>query len=249
MTDFLIFLAVGFAAQLIDGALGMAYGLFSTSVLLSIGVTPATASASVHVAEIFTTGASGLSHWRFGNVNWRIVLRLAIPGMVGGGIGAFILASVDADKIRPIVAIYLALMGLWVLFKALRQRRNVEKHPRFVVPLGFVGGLLDAFGGGGWGPIVASTIIGQGARPRITIGSTNTAEFFVTLTVSVTFLATIGFERWHIILGLILGGVLAAPVAAYAVGKLPDRMMMFLIGALICVLSTVEVLRGLRLAG
>jgi len=245
LTDFLIFVAVGFAAQLIDGALGMAYGLFSTSVLLSIGITPATASASIHVAEIFTTGASGLSHWRFGNIDWRIVRRLAIPGMIGGGIGAYILSNVEGDTIRPIIAIYLVLMGIWILLKAIRRRQIVEKHPRFVISLGFVGGLFDAVGGGGWGPIVASTMVGQGTRPRITIGSTNTAEFFVTLTVSITFLTTIGFERWPIILGLIVGGVLAAPLAAYIVGSLPDRTIMFFVGALICLLAALEILRGL----
>ena len=160
MTDFLIFVAVGFAAQLIDGALGMAYGLFSTAALLSVGIAPATASASVHAAEIFTTGASGLSHWRFGNVNWRIVRRLAIPGMIGGGLGAYILSSVDGDVIRPIVGAYLAVMGIWVLSKALRRRRSADKEPRFVMPLGLVGGFLDAIGGGGWGPIVTATMVG-----------------------------------------------------------------------------------------
>ena len=245
MTDFLIFVAVGFAAQLIDGALGMAYGLFSTAALLSVGIAPATASASVHAAEIFTTGASGLSHWRFGNVNWRIVRRLAIPGMIVGGLGAYILSSVDGDVIRPIVGAYLAVMGIWVLSKALRRRRSADKEPRFVMPLGLVGGFLDAIGGGGWGPIVTATMVGQGARPRITIGSTNTAEFFVTLMISITFLTTIGLQQWPIILGLIVGGVLAAPLAAYAVGKLPERPMMIVVGALISLLAFREILLAL----
>ena len=130
MSDFLLFVAVGFAAQLIDGALGMAYGLISTSVLLGMGITPVVASASVHAAEVFTTGASGLSHWRFGNVDWKIVGRLAIPGMLGGCAGAYLLSSIDGDTIRPFVGIYLALMGAWVLSKAVRRRRIEERPPR-----------------------------------------------------------------------------------------------------------------------
>ncbi len=247
MTDFLLFVAVGFAAQLIDGAIGMAYGLFSTTVLLSMGINPATASASVHAAEVVTTGASGLSHWHFGNINWTVVRRLALPGVIGGCIGAYILSNVDADTIRPIIGMYLALMGLWVLSKALRARRFEERQPRLVGLLGFVGGLLDAMGGGGWGPIVTSTMVGQGARPRTAIGSTNTAEFFVAFAISMTFLAAIGLELWPIILGLIVGGVLAAPFAAYLVSKLPDRPMMIMVGVLICILAVREVVRGLGL--
>ncbi len=244
MTDFLLFVAVGFAAQLIDGAIGMAYGLLSTAVLLSLGLSPAMASSSVHAAEVFTTGASGFSHWRFGNVDWRVVRRLAGPGAVGGCIGAFILSNVQGESIRPIVGIYLAIMGIWVLVKALRIRRPVERSPRFIQPLGFVGGLLDAIGGGGWGPMVTSTMVGQGARPRTAIGSACAAEFFVTLTISVTFLGTIGLQYWPIILGLIVGGVLAAPFAAYVVQKLPDRPMMIMVGTLICIIATREVLRA-----
>lgn len=242
--DFLLFVAVGFAAQLIDGAIGMAYGLFSTSVLLSIGVSPAVASASVHAAEVFTTGASGLSHWRFGNVNWNIVRRLAVPGMIGGGVGAYILANVDGSTIRPIVGTYLAVMGIWVLAKAIRNRRVEDRQPRFLGILGLSGGFLDAIGGGGWGPIVTSSLVGQGARPKTTIGSTSSAEFFVTTTISITFFATIGLELLPIILGLIVGGVFAAPVAAYIVGRVPDRPMMIVVGTVICILAIREVLRG-----
>ncbi len=248
MSDFLLFVAVGFSAQLIDGAIGMAYGLFSTSVLLSIGVTPAVASASVHAAEVFTTGASGLSHWRFGNVNWSIVRRLAVPGMIGGGIGAYILSNVDGSTIRPFVGAYLAVMGVWVLSKAVRNRNMEEKQPRFLGALGFTGGFLDAIGGGGWGPIVTSSMVGQGARPKTTIGSTRSAEFFVTTTISITFLSTIGLELWPIILGLIVGGVFAAPIAAYIVGRVPDRPMMIIVGIVICILAFREVLRGLPIA-
>ena len=247
LTDFLLFVAVGFAAQLIDGAIGMAYGLVSTTVLLSLGITPVTASASVHAAEVFTTGASGLSHWRFRNVDWAVVRRLALPGMVGGGIGAYALSSVDGDMIRPIVSVYLALMGLWIISKALRRRRFEEKQPRFVGLVGFAGAFFDAIGGGGWGPIVTSTMVGQGARPRIAIGSTTTAEFFVTVVISATFITTIGLELWPIILGLIVGGILAAPFSAYLVSKLPDRPMMIMVGVLISILAIREVMRSLDL--
>jgi uncharacterized membrane protein YfcA len=245
MEDFLLFVAVGFAAQLIDGAIGMAYGLLSTSILLSLGITPAVASASVHTAEIFTTGASGLAHWRFGNVNWSVVKRLAIPGMVGGFIGAYILSSIDAQTVRPIVAIYLATMGIWILVKAVRHKQLAEMQPRYVQPLGFVGGFLDAIGGGGWGPIVASTMLGQGTQARKTVGSTNAAEFFVTSTISFTFLGTIGLELWPIILGLIVGGVLAAPIAAYTVGKLPDRLVMTVVALVICGIAAIQIFREL----
>jgi uncharacterized membrane protein YfcA len=188
--DFVLFVAVGFAAQLVDGAIGMAYGLSGTTVMLSLGIPPATASASVHAAEVFTTGISGFSHWRFGNVDWAFVSRLALPGMVGGAFG---------------------------------------------------GGFLDAIGGGGWGPMVTSTLLGHGTTPRFTIGSVNFTEFFVTATISATFLGTIGLELWPIIAGLILGGALAAPLAAYAAYKIPDQPLMILVGSVIVLLS----IRGL----
>lgn len=239
--DFVLFVAVGFAAQLVDGAIGMAYGLSATSVMLSFGIPPATASASVHAAEVFTTGISGLSHWRFGNVDWRFVRRLAIPGMLGGAAGAYILTTLPGDAIAPFVSAYLLLMGAWILWRAVRNAQRTSEPPSWLAPLGFGGGFLDAIGGGGWGPMVTSTLLGQGTTPRFTIGSVNFAEFFVTVTISVTFLGTIGLELWPIIAGLILGGALAAPVAAYATKAIPDRPLMILVGTIIMLLS----LRGL----
>ena len=241
MGDFVLYVAVGFAAQLVDGAIGMAYGLSGTTVMLSFGIPPATASASVHAAEVFTTGISGFSHWRFGNVDWSFVRRLALPGMVGGAIGAYLLASIPGETITPIVNGYLLLMGGWILWKAFRQRAAASEPPRWIGPLGFCGGFLDAVGGGGWGPMVTSTLLGQGTSPRFTIGSVNFTEFFVTVTISVTFLGTIGLELWPIIAGLILGGALAAPVAAYAAYKIPDQPLMILVGSVIVLLS----IRGL----
>ncbi len=241
MSEFLIFVAIGFCAQLIDGAIGMAYGLTSTSVLLSFGIPPATASASVHAAEVFTTGASAVSHWRFRNVRLDLVLKLAVPGVIGGVTGAFVLANVDGQAFRPFIAAYLAVMGIWIIAKALKARQTVHREPRFVGALGLFGGFLDAIGGGGWGPIVTTSMVGQGAEPRKAIGSTNAAEFLVTLSISGTFFIAIGLELWPIILGLIVGGVVAAPIAAFAVSRVPDRPMMAMVGALITILAAREI--------
>ena len=179
--DFLLFIAVGLAAQMVDGAIGMAYGVISTSVLLSVGIPPATASAAVHTAETFTTGASGLAHWRLGNIDRGLIWRLAVPGMIGGAIGAYLLTAIPGEAIRPYVSGYLLLLGLFILWKAVNPRPVGAPPPSRVAPLGFAGGVLDSIGGGGWGPIVTSTLLGQGATPRYAIGSVNLAEFFVTL--------------------------------------------------------------------
>lgn len=243
--DFLLFVAVGLAAQMVDGAIGMAYGVISTSVLLSVGVPPATASAAVHAAETFTTGASGLAHWRLGNIDRRLIWRLAVPGMIGGAIGAYVLTATPGEIIRPIVSGYLLLLGLFILWKAVRARPVVAPPPNRVAPLGFAGGMLDSIGGGGWGPIVTSTLLGQGATPRYAIGSVNLAEFFVTLTISATFLFTIGLQLWPIIAGLVVGGVLAAPFAAYATKHLPDRVLMVLVGCVVVILSSRTLLNAL----
>lgn len=235
--DFVLYVAVGFAAQMVDGAIGMAYGVTGTTVLLGVGLPPATASACVHAAEVFTTGISGLSHWRLGNVRKDLVLRLALPGMIGGGLGAYVLATLPGEELRPYVSLYLLLMGCVILWKAWRHRPGDGSAPRRVAPLGLAGGFLDAIGGGGWGPMVTSTLISHGTTPRYVIGSVNTAEFFVTVVITGTFLATIGLELWPIIAGLIAGGVVAAPIAALATQKLPDRPMMVLVGAVIILLS------------
>ena len=241
--EVILFTAVGFAAQLIDGALGMAYGLSATTVLLSLGTAPAMASASVHAAEVFTTAASGAAHWRVGNVDPRLVVRLAIPGMIGGAAGAYALVSLPGESVRPYVAVYLFGMGVLIVSRALRQRIRTEA-PRHVVALGLFGGFIDAIGGGGWGPLVASTLVGRGAVPRMAIGSVNLAEFFVTLTVSVTFLATVGLELVPIIAGLVLGGIVAAPFAALATRHIPDRPLMLLVGVVIVLLSLRELVRA-----
>jgi uncharacterized protein len=235
--DILIYAAVGFAAQIVDGAIGMAYGITATSVLLTGGVSPAVASACVHASEVFTTGASGLAHWRVGNVDRRMMLRLAIPGAIGGAIGAFILVSVPGEIFRPVISAYLMLLGLFILWKAFRPRVWVAASSKTVLPLGFCGGIIDAIGGGGWGPLVTTTLLGRGTAPRMTIGSVNAAEFFVTATISATFIATIGLSLWPIVMGLVLGGVLAAPFAALVTKHFPERLLMMAVGLVVFAVS------------
>lgn len=237
MDEILLYVVIGFVAQMIDGAIGMAYGVTATSVLLSAGVPPATASACVHAAETFTTGASGAAHWKLGNVDRDLLWRLALPGALGGAIGAYALSGVPGDAVKPFVSGYLLLLGLVIIWKALAKRPLEAPAPRSVAPLGFFGGLLDAIGGGGWGPIVASTLLGQGTTPRYAIGSVNLAEFFVTLTISATFFLTIGFSLWPIILGLVAGGVVAAPLAALAAKHAPAKLLMLVVGCVVVALS------------
>lgn len=235
--DVLLFIAIGFAAQLIDGALGMAYGITATTMLMSFGVPPATASASVHAAEVFTTAASGMAHWRMGNVDRKLVARLALPGMFGGAAGAYVLAMVPGDRIRPIVSAYLLVMGAVILWRAISKDPGEGKRSTHVGALGLFGGFLDAIDGGGWGAMVTTTLIGRGVTPRFAIGSANVAEFFVTATVTATFVATIGLSLWPVITGLVIGGVAAAPFAAYATKHLPDRPVMILVGVVVVLLS------------
>jgi len=235
--NILVYVLVGFVAQLIDGALGMAYGVTSTTFLLSSGVGPAVASASVHMAEVFTTLVSGLSHWRIGNVDRSLFRRLVIPGVLGGVLGAYVLSELPGDKIKPYIAIYLLLMGGRILWKAVRQSSESGRPLKHLSPLGLAGGFFDAIGGGGWGPIVTSTLVANGHNPRISVGSVNLAEFFVTFSQSVVFLITIQLTNWEIIVGLLAGGVVAAPLAALICRRLSPRRLMFVVGVLIIVLS------------
>ena len=244
--DLLVFIAVGFAAQLVDGAIGMAYGITATTTLLSMGVTPATASAAIHTAEVFTTAASGAAHWRLGNIDRRLVVRLAGPGMIGGAIGAYVLATVPGERIRPIVSVYLLGMGGLILWRAFRNREADHAGARQPRLLGLIGGFLDSIGGGGWGAIVTSTLIGRGVTPRFAIGSTNAAEFFVTSAATAVFAVTIGLSLWPIIAGLVLGGLLAAPLAAVAAKQIPDRPMMVLVGSVVILLSLRNLLLSLQ---
>lgn len=235
--NIIIFIILGFIAQIIDGCLGMAYGVSANTFLLTIGISPAAASASVHTAEIFTTAVSGYSHYQAGNVSKELFKRLLIPGVIGGALGAYILTALPTDIIKPIVAIYLALMGARILYKAFQKNHPDMIQNSKMVLLGLTGGFLDAIGGGGWGPIVTSTLMARGNNPRKTIGSVNLTEFFVTLAESITFILTIGLVHWQIILGLIIGGVIAAPLGALIVKWIPKKTLMILVGVLIILLS------------
>lgn len=229
--------AVGLFAQIVDGALGMAYGLTSTSFLLSVGVTPAAASASVHLAEVFTTGLSGLSHWKLGNVNRRLFSRLVVPGIIGGVTGAYLLTSVDGNRLRPWISGYLLIMGLYILLNVFRRITVATEPPTYVAPLAVMGGFVDAVGGGGWGPVVTSTLLGGGHEPRQTIGSVNAAEFFVAVTTGFSLAMLGGHTVWTTIAGLVFGGMFAAPIAAALTRYAPARLLMAFVGLLIVGLS------------
>jgi hypothetical protein len=236
----LLYVLVGFVAQTIDGALGMAYGVSSNTFLLSLGLPPAAASASVHMAEVVTTGVSGAAHWRLGNIDWKLVKRLLIPGVIGGVAGAYLLTSIDGDILKPWISGYLLIMGAYIIYKAFQKNGHVNDgtHTARVSVLGLIGGFCDAIGGGGWGPVVTTTLVARGKNPRLTIGSVNFSEFFVTLAESITFVLTLSFSQyWQIILGLLIGGAVAAPLAARMTKKLPLKALMVLVGTLIVILS------------
>lgn len=247
-SEFLIFAAVGFLAQIVDGALGMAYGVVSTTMLLSFGVPPAAASASVHAAEMFTTAASATSHVSHRNVDWRLFWRLAPAGILGGVMGTYVLTAIDGAVLRPFVTIYLGLLGIYILYRAFRARSPYHEHSTaFVAPLGVVGGFVDAAGGGGWGPIVTSSLIGSGGAPRYVVGTVNTVEFFVTTAVSAAFITALLTGHWdqadgimgHVwsVAGLVVGGVLAAPLAGYVVRIIPAQRLMILVGGLVITIA------------
>jgi uncharacterized membrane protein YfcA len=231
------FILVGFAAQLVDGALGMAFGVISSTLLISLGVHPAAASASVHAVEVFTTGASGISHTLHKNVNWKLFRRIVIPGVIGGILGAYVLTRIPVAYARPIVLSYLILIGLYLLWRGLRHGHK-ERKPRIVEPLGLVGGFLDAAGGGGWGPIVTSNLLVQGAHPRKVIGTVNTAEFFLSVTISATFLFSLGAEAFTVAMaGLLIGGIAAAPLGGYVAKRVPARALLIMVGVVLTLTS------------
>lgn len=246
--DLIGYLFVGLLAQMVDGALGMAYGATATSFLVSIGVTTMNASASIHIAEVFTTGASGLSHLKFGNVNKKLFRNLLIPGIIGAVLGALVLSTLekgtffsedDVKKyIRPVTMIYTMILGIIVLRKALAKTQPKNKITK-VTPLALLGGFMDSIGGGGWGPIVTSTLISSGRAINYTIGSVNLAEFFVALASSLTFIVFAGLDPglWQVIIGLIIGGVFAAPFAALLVNKVKKKPLMIFVGCFIIFLS------------
>ena len=244
--DTLPFILAGILAQLVDGALGMAFGVLSTTLLLSLGVPPAVASASTHAVETFTTAASALSHMAQRNIDWRLFRRLAVPGMIGGALGAYVLTNIDAGVARPLVLTYLVVIGLVLVYRGWRYPPQL-KEPRIVAPLGLAGGFLDASGGGGWGPVVTSNLLIQGASPGRTIGTVNTTEFLVTLVISATFLATAGLAIFnHVVVGLLIGGVLAAPFGAVMAKRVPAKPLLILVGLLLTATSAYGVVTALR---
>ena len=240
------FIAVGFAAQMVDGALGMAFGVINSTLLVSVmGMPPALASASVHAVETFTTAASGISHIVHRNVDWRLFRRLVIPGVIGGVLGAYVLSNLDASVARPFVMVYLAGIGLYLLFRAWRGAIE-PRQPKVIEPLGLAGGFLDAAGGGGWGPVVTSNLLVQGAAPRTTIGTVNTSEFFLTATVSATFIATMGLAAFTLTtVGLLIGGLIAAPFGGMIAKRIPARPLMALVGVLLTLTSAWSVYQAL----
>jgi uncharacterized protein len=238
---------VGLIAQLVDGSLGMAYGVTSTTLLLAIaGPTPALASTAVHISEVGTTLASGVSHWRFGNVDWSKVGWLAVPGGIGAFFGAVVLSSIiSAEAAEPIVAIFLFLLGAYVLARfAFNRSTNVVENlpiPRaFLSPLGLVAGFLDAVGGGGWGPISTPTLLSSGRmEPRKVVGTVDTSEFVVALCASIGFLISLSFAQvpWGVVGAILIGGLIAAPIAAWIVRHLNARVLGTAVGGFILLVN------------
>ena len=236
------FIVVGFIAQLIDGALGMAYGISCTSLLLYLGISPKLASAAVHTAEVFTTGASGLSHLKFKNIDKKLFSKLVFTGVLGAMVGAYLISEVfDGKVVKPYISAYLFILGIVILAKGIRNKKKEHTEVKYARLLAFIGGFCDTIGGGGWGPIVTSNIINQGKDPKETIGTVNTAEFFVSFFGTGVFLFFVGVSSWQIVLGLIIGGVLAAPIGAYLVKKINKRLILIMVGLVIMLTSSYSV--------
>jgi uncharacterized membrane protein YfcA len=247
-TELVLLLLIGFFAQLIDGALGMAFGVISTSAAMALGMPPATASAMVHTAEVFTTAASGSWHIFHRNVDWRLLARLGSAGVVGAVLGAWVLSNVDGKVIVPFVAAYLLLMGLYILVKAARLGPEPQFQGRsWPVPIGLVAGFVDASGGGGWGPVATSSLVGVGHAPRYAIGTVNTAEFLVATAAATTFVVELGLSPWQQLVPLVLGALFAAPLGGYVAQRVPARPLMALVGVLIVVLAVVQLSRMFKL--
>ena len=228
---------VGVLAQAVDGALGMAYGVTASTFLLGMGASPAVASASVHIAEIFTTGVSGMAHVKYGNVNRKLFLRLLVPGILGALLGVWVVTQIDGKVLRPYISAYLLIIGIYILSKAFRHLRATQREPRHVAKLALFGGFVDSVGGGGWGPVVTSTLVGSGNDPRTTIGSVNFAEFFLTVATAASFTLLAVEGTWPVVAGLVVGGLCAAPFAALLVRTLSTRTLLVSVGVLITALS------------
>ncbi len=237
--SFLLIVLAGFLAQMVDGATSMGYGVTSAIVLMTANVSPAAISGSIHTAEMFASGASGYSHYKFGNVNKKMFKALLIPGVIGAVLGAILLVKFGETHlayVRPIMAVYTLFLGVKIFINAFKKA-NVKKKFKNYGALAGVGGFLDSFGGGGWGPIVTATLITKGRTPRFVVGSVSVTEFFVTAASAFTFFTLIGVAHWHVILGLVIGGLLAAPIAAKLSGKLPKKPAFILLGVIVVIWS------------
>jgi uncharacterized protein len=239
------FILIGFTAQIVDGALGMAFGVISSTLMVSVmGIPPARASAGVHLVEVFTTGVSGISHALHRNVDWWLFSKLVIPGVIGGVVGAYVLINVDGDVSRPFVMGYLSCIGLYLLWKSSHPPR--ERKPRIVAPLGLIGGFLDAVGGGGWGPVVTSNLLVQGTTPRMTIGTVSASEFFLTLSISITFLIGLGWQAFTTAtVGLLIGGLAAAPLGAILAKRVSAQLLMRLVGTVLTLTSAYSLAKAI----
>ena len=236
-SEFFIYLLIGIVAQLVDGTLGMGYGATSTTFLLSMGVPPAISSTGVHVAEMFTTGASAISQHKFGNINKKLLYSLLLPGVIGSFVGAYLLSNViDGAAIKPYISAYMIMLAIIIIRKAMLKNIKKQKTKRLGI-LAIFGGFMDAVGGGGWGPIVTSTLLGRGRNPRYTIGSVNAAEFAIAFASGITFLLFGGITGWKVIMGLIIGGMIASPFGAYLVNKVPRKPLQIAVGVLIILIS------------
>ncbi|MEK6636460.1 MAG: sulfite exporter TauE/SafE family protein [Pseudomonadota bacterium] len=246
LSAILPFIAIGFGAQLVDGAIGMAFGVITNTLLVSVmGMPPAQASARVHIVEMFTTAASGISHVLHKNVDWKLFSRLAIPGIIGGVLGAYVLTNIDAAVAKPFVMVYLSGIGIYLLYRAWGYTHE-HRQPKVIAPLGFIGGFLDSAGGGGWGPVVTSNLLIQGSSPRTTVGTVNTTEFFLTTAVSITFITQIGFEAFTAAtFGLLIGGLFAAPLGAYLTKRIPPQRLMLMVGAILTITSMFSLYKSL----
>jgi uncharacterized membrane protein YfcA len=235
--DILPFILIGFGAQMIDGALGMAYGVISSTLLLALGLPPSKASASVHAAETFTTGVSAISHIAHRNVDWRLFARLIIPGVLGGVAGAYLLSNIDGTLIKPFVQLYLTAIGVYLIWRGFHFPPQA-RDPKWVTPLGLAGGFMDATGGGGWGPVVTSNLLIQGSSPRHTIGTVNTVEFFL------------GWETFTTYtIGLLIGGVVAAPFGAMLARHVAPRVLFVAVGTILTLTSLFGVAKWLGYIG
>jgi hypothetical protein len=239
------FIAIGFAAQLVDGALGMAFGVVCNVLLVAVlGLAPARSSANIHIVEVFTTAASGLSHALAGNVDRRLFLRLLLPGIVGGVTGAYVLINLDGETVKPYILGYLVLIGVYLLARGILFPPKPAK-PKVVEPLALVGGFLDAVGGGGWGPVVTSNLLVQGVEPRRVIGTVSAVEFFLTVTVSATFIYHLGWQAFALAtVGLIIGGVAAAPLGAVIARRVSTKMLLILVGVVLIATSAYGFVRA-----